>query len=295
MNNHNSLFSSALPQFFFSLADDGAGSGSGNVNNDDNEGGGNDDDANNGDAKSKPNDSNNSQARKVEIQQAVQSALNDHVKNNNGDKDATLFDLTKKLHGVEKQRDDARANSLSKADREAFTAFKALNLSTDDIKTMAGEYGTMKEQQSRESKVKSQKEAAELLPDVDAVLLARTEGSKDVDYEITGEGDKRAPVVKFKNSEGVEVVKPMGEWLRETYPDLSGKLYDVDNRGQARKITPYGKSAPANGGEKISLKEQILAEEKAGAKNGNRRQLSDEVDSGKAPSLDERLGRVRRN
>lgn len=285
-------FDPALPQFFFSPADDGAGSGSGTGNNaDDNAGGGNANGANNGGQNSNT-DSNNSESRKAEIARLVQEALNEHVKNNNGDKDATLFDLTKKLHGVEKQRDDARANSLTKTDRDALTAFKALNLSPDDLKNIVSEHGSWKGERDNNAKSESLKKAAPLAGITNPQVLADLEGAKGVEYLISGEGDKAVATVKYKDASGAEVVKPMADWAKEKWPHLESILFAENS--QSRKVTTYGKSAPAGGGGKVSLKEQILAEEKANLERASGKREADSG-AGQVSSLDERLGRVRRN
>ena len=289
MNIHKfSRFDPAQPIFLFSPADDGAGLGSGTGNNaDDNAGGGNEGGANNGDVI--PNtDSNNSETRKAEIESAVEAKIKQLLGGNNGDERATLADVVKKLHGVEKQRDEARASALSGNDRKAFEAFKALNLSAADVKNIVAEHSSWKTERSNSAKTDALKKAAQVAG-LNAELLQSLQGSLDVEYVVTGEGDAATATVKSKDASGAETVRPLEDWAKEKWPALEKAL--KASGSSIKTVTTYGKSAPVGGGGKVSLKEQILAEEKAKSQGGK---TESENAAPKAQSLDERLGRTRR-
>ncbi len=266
MNIRNiNRFDPAQPLFLYSPADDGAG-GSGTGNTADNNGDGGDDKiANNGGTAGNGNpntDSQNSETRRAEITQAVKDALSGLLGKNNGDKDATLEELVKRNHGLEIKLDKARANVLPDADRKAFDAFKALNLSGDDLKNIVSEHGSWKSERANAAKTDALKKAAPLAGIHNSDLLASLDGALGVEYIVTGDGDKAVATVKFKDANGAEIVKPLADWAKEKWPALESTLFAP--AGQ-KTVTPYGKSAPVGQGQGKNIWDKIREEKKPAA------------------------------
>lgn len=247
-NSGYNRFDPAKPIRFYE-PDNGVGDGKGGGNNaDPNAGGGN----------SNPNNNSDNPAdRQAAIADAVKTALGDLLGKNNGDKDATLTELIKRNHGLERQRDEAKAAALSKEDRAAFEAFKALNLSVDDVKRIVEEHGSWSEERAKEAQVGSLKKAAGAAK-LNADLLASLDGARDAEYLTTGEGDKAVATVKYKDANGAEVVKPLGDWADEKWPHLKTALRTLgDSQEQPRTVKKFGKSAPAGSGQVTSVIDQI--------------------------------------
>lgn len=252
-SNHGfNRFDPALPIRFYAPADDSASGASGGNNADSNAGGGNN------------NSNNDSPAdRQATIADAVKTALGELLGKNNGDKDATLTDLIKKNHGLEIQRDDAKKAALSKEDRATFDAFKALNLSMDDVKRIVAEHGSWSDEKAKDAKVGSLKTAAGVAK-INADLLASLDGATGVEYLTTGEGEKAVATVKFKDASGAEVVKALGDWADEKWPHLKAALRTVaDSEEQQRTVKKFGKSAPIGGGKAPDVWDKIREEKKA--------------------------------
>lgn len=252
-NRNINRFDPAKPIRFYKPADDSAGQGGGSGNNaDPNAGGGN-------------NNSNNDNPvdRDAKIAAAVKQTLTDLLGKNGGDKDATLEYLTKRVHGLEIQREEAKKSALSKEDKAAYDAFKALNLSVDDIKKIVGEYSTWSEERARDSKIGTLKKAAEVAK-ANGDLLASLEGAMGVEYIITGEGDKAVATVEYKDSTGAEQVKPLADWAKEKWPALETALFTIGG-ASAPKVTRFGKTPPAGSGQKPSVFDEIRERNQAAA------------------------------
>ena len=268
-------FDPANPIRFHSPADDGGSSGGGGNNAGQNAGGGNDNPNNGG---GPANDNSD------DIPAKVKAAVAELLGKNGGDKDATLEYLTNRAHGLEKQRDEARQNALSKEDRELFDAFKALNLKPADVKRILGEHGTWAKEKADGAKIDGLKKAAGAAG-ADADLLASLAGALDVEYVTTGEGKSATATVKVQNGDKTES-KEFWAWVKERYPSLEARLKAAPTRETG--VTRYGKSAPLGGGNAPSIAEQIRKEEE-----DKKKRAGTTSSGGERKTLAERLGRTR--